>query len=207
MSRRPLKIMIIDENPARAAVLEQGLRVTRAGVEDGTFDVHHVRDHRNLLARIAAAAPDAILIGLEQPSRETLERMFDIARLARLPIAMFVDESDGAAVHAAVDAGVSSYVVDGLRKERVRLILDVTMSRFRAVEGLRRELEQAKTALEERKVIEQAKAILMRQRGCSEDDAYALLRRTAMNQNRKIAEIARTLVAAAALIGARSEQD
>lgn len=207
MSRRSLRILIIDENAARAAILEEGLRVTSAGVDEATFDVHHIRDRVNLLERMAAVDPDAVLIDLGDPSSIALEQMLEIARVARRPIAIFVDKSDGAAIAAAIDAGVAAYVVDGLRRERVRSILDVTMKRFQAVERLRRELAQAKSALEERKVIEQAKAILMRQRGCSESDAYALLRRTAMSQNRRIAELARTLVAAAALIGARSEQD
>jgi response regulator NasT len=126
--------------------------------------------------------------------------MFQVSRLARRPIAMFVDRSDSAMVQAAIDAGVSAYIVDGLRKERVKSILDVTISRFHAFDRLQSELMLAKSALDERRVIEQAKSILMQQRGCSEDDAYVLLRRTAMNQNRKIAELARSLVAAAALL-------
>ena len=145
--------------------------------------------------------PDVILIDLENPSRDTLEQMFQVSRLARRPIAMFVDQSDRASVQAAIDAGVSAYVVDGLRKERVKPILDVTISRFHAFARLEAELRQAKSALEDRKIIDQAKAILMKQRNLSEEDAYVLLRRTAMNQNRKIADLARSLVSAAALFG------
>jgi response regulator NasT len=200
--RRSLRILIIDENAARAAILEEGLRLAGSGEDTGTLEVHHISDTANLLARIGAIDPDVILIDLENPSRATLEHMFEVSRLARRPIAMFVDRSDSAAVQAAIDAGVSAYVVDGLRKERVRSILDVTISRFRAFERLQSELREARSALEERKIIEQAKGILMRQRGCSEEEAYVLLRRTAMNQNRKIAELARSLVAAAALLDA-----
>ena len=191
----------------RAAILEEGLRLASSGEEGGLLEVHHIRDTVNLLARIGSVDPDVILIDLENPSRDTLEQMFQVSRLARRPIAMFVDKSDSATVQAAIDAGVSAYVVDGLRKERVRSILDVTISRFHAFDRLQSELAQAKSALEDRKLIEQAKAILMQQRGCSEDDAYVLLRRTAMNQNRKIAELARSLVAAAALLRAGGEHD
>ncbi len=95
----------------------------------------------NLLARIGAVDPDVILIDLENPSRDTLEQMFQVSRLARRPIAMFVDKSDSATVQAAIDAGVSAYVVDGLRKERVRSILDVTISRFHAFDRLQSELQ------------------------------------------------------------------
>jgi response regulator NasT len=201
MPSRPLRILIIDENAVRAAILEEGLREAHesGGGKDAVV-VHHIRDMVKLLPRIAAVDPDVILIDLENPSRDTLEQMFQVSRLARRPIAMFVDKSDSATVQAAIDAGVSAYIVDGLRKDRVKPILDVTISRFHAFDRLQSELHAAKSALEDCKVIDQAKAILMKQRKLSEEDAYVLLRRTAMNQNRKIAELARSLVAAAALL-------
>jgi response regulator NasT len=201
MTQRLLRILIIDENAVRAAILEEGLRGASSGGDNGTLEVHHLRDMANVLPRIAAVDPDVILIGLENPSRDTLEQMFQVSRVARRPIAMFVDKSDSATVQAAIDAGVSAYVVDGLRKERVKSILDVTISRFHAFDRLQSELKQAKSALEDRKIIDQAKGIVMKQRGCTEEVAYVLLRRTAMNQNRKIADLARSLVAAAALLG------
>ena len=207
MTQRSLRILIIDENAVRAAILEEGLRLANDGEDGGAPEIHHIRDTTNLLARIGAVDPDVILIDLENPSRDTLEQMFQVSRLARRPVAMFVDKSDSATVQAAIDAGVSAYVVDGLRKERVQSILDVTISRFHAFDRLQSELRLAKSALEDRKIVEQAKAILMQQRGCSEDDAYVLLRRTAMNQNRKIAELARSLVAAAALLGPGGADD
>ena len=200
MRQRSLRILIVDENAVRAGILDEGLRVATDGTNGDALEIHHIRDLANLLARIAAVNPDVILIDLENPSRDTLEQMFQVSRLARRPIAMFVDKSDSATAQAAVDAGVSAYVVDGLRKERVKPILDVTFSRFNAFDRLQSELRAAKAALEDRKIIEQAKRILMRQRGCSEDDAYVLLRRTAMNQNRKMTELASSLVAAVALL-------
>jgi response regulator NasT len=114
---------------------------------------------------------------------------------------MFVDRSDGASIEKAVEAGVSAYVVDGLRKERVKPILDMAVSRFNAFSKLTQELEQARSELEDRKLIDQAKGILQRTRGLSEADAYALLRSTAMNKNRRIVEIAQSLVTAADLLG------
>jgi response regulator NasT len=201
MSHGPLRILIIDENAVRAAILEEGLREANAEQADALV-IHHIRDTIDLLPRIASIDPDVILIDLENPSRDTLEQMFQVSRLARRPIAMFVDKSDSETVQAAVDAGVSAYVVDGLRKERVKPILDVTISRFYAFDRLRSELQEAKVALEDRKIVDQAKGILMRQRNLSEEDAYVLLRRTAMNQNRKIVELARSLVSAAVLLDA-----
>jgi response regulator NasT len=200
MTGRPLRILIIDENAVRAAILEEGLREAHAGDGGHGVTIVHVRDTIGLLPRIASVDPDVILIDLENPSRDTLEQMFQVSRLARRPIAMFVDKSDSATVQAAIDAGVSAYIVDGLRKERMKPILDVTISRFHAFDRLQSELSAAKSALEDRKIIDQAKAILMKQRNLSEEDAYVLLRRTAMNQNRKIGDLARSLVGAAALL-------
>jgi two-component system, response regulator / RNA-binding antiterminator len=200
LNQRPLRILIIDENAVRAAILEDGLRVATAGDSDAAIEIHRIRDMTNLLPRIGSVDPDVILIDLENPSRDTLEQMFQVSRSVRRPVAMFVDKSDSATVQAAIDAGVSAYVVDGLRKERVRSILDVTISRFHAFDRLHNELHEARSALEDRRIIDRAKAILIKQRGCSEEEAYVLLRRTAMNQNRKIAELARSLVAAAELL-------
>jgi response regulator NasT len=199
MSEADLRVLIVDQNLMRASVLEEGLR------EAGYRKLVVVRDMQNLLRRIVDEEPDVILIDLENPNRDVLEQMFQVSRIVARPVAMFVDQSDSSMIEAAIDAGVGAYVVDGLRKERVKAILDVTISRFHAFDRLQNELQQAKSALEDRKIVEQAKAILMQQRGCSEDEAYVLLRRTAMNQNRKIAELARSLIAAAALLpGGRS---
>jgi response regulator NasT len=193
MNARPLKVLIIDENLVRAAILEDGLR------DCGELDVYHIREMSELLPRVAAINPDVILIDLENPSRDTLEQMFQVSRWAERPIAMFVDKSDSDSVQAAIDAGVSAYVVDGLRRERVKPVLDVTISRFNAFHRLQQELNEARSALEDRKLIERAKQILMDQNGLTEAAAYTLLRRTAMDQSRKIAYLARALVTAAEL--------
>ena len=154
------------------------------------------RARRNLLARISAVDPDVILIDLENPSRDVLEQMFQVSRVVKRPIAMFVDQSDSASIQASVDAGVSAYIVDGLKKERIKSILDLCISRFNAFSRLQTELEQTKNALEDRKVIDRAKGILMKRKNMSEADAYDLLRRTAMNENKKIAEIAQSVITA-----------
>ncbi len=189
-----LRIIIIDESPVRAAILKEGLR------EAGYVDVLHIDDRADLLTRVYAMDPDVILIGLESPSRDTLEQMFQVSREVKRPIAMFVDQSDKAMIEAAVEAGVSAYVVDGLRKDRVKPILDMCISRFNAFARMQRELEAARTALEERKVVDRAKGILMTHKGLSEADAYALLRRAAMNEKKRIAEVAASIVTAAELL-------
>src|SRR5260221_3135146 len=188
------KIVIVDESPIRAAILQEGLR------EAGFTRVVHVSEMQGLLARIYEQDPDVILIDLENPSRDVLEAMFQVSRAVRRPIAMFVDQSDSASIEAAVDAGVSAYIVGGLQKERIKNILDLCISRFNSFARLRDELERARTALEERKVIDRAKGILMTAKNLTEEAAYALLRRTAMNESKKIAEVAQSVVTAAELL-------
>ena len=189
-----LKIVIVDESPIRAAIIEEGLR------EAGFGQVVHIAETANLLARVYAVDPDVILIDLENPSRDVLEQMFQVSRVVKRPVAMFVDQSDSASIRAAVDAGVSAYVVDGLKKERVKHILDMCISRFNAYTRLQNELDRAKSALAERKVIDRAKRILMKARNITEEEAYALMRRTAMNENKKIVDIAQSVVTAADLL-------
>jgi response regulator NasT len=195
MSDATLHILVVDENVARAAVIEEGLR------EAGRHTVTVVTDMRELLAQIARADPDVIFIDLENPNRDVLEQMFQVSRAVRRPVVMFVDQSDKASIEAAIDAGVSAYVVNGMRKERVKPILDMAISRFNAFHRLREELDRTKQALADRKIIDKAKGILMKSRNISEEDAYALLRKTAMNESRRMAEVARALVTAVKLLG------
>lgn len=188
------KIVIVDESPIRAAILEEGLR------EAGYGDVHHIREMQNLLARIYQLDPEVILIDLENPSRDVLEQMFQVSRAVRRPVAMFVDQSDAESARASVDAGVSSYIVDGLKKERIKPILDLCISRFNAFSKLQDELERTKSALEERKIIDRAKGIVMKLKGLNEEEAYVLLRSTAMREKKKIGEIAQSIITAAELL-------
>ena len=185
-----IKIAIVDESPVRSAILEEGLR------EAGFTDVTRIAEMTSLLARIYQIDPDVILIDLENPSRDVLEQMFQVSRIVKRPIAMFVDQSDTASIQASVDAGVASYIVDGLKKERIKHILDTCISRFNAFAKLQDELDRTRSALEERKVIDRAKGILMSAKKLTEEEAYALLRSTAMKENKKIAEIAQSVITA-----------
>jgi response regulator NasT len=189
-----LKIVVVDADPQRAAIIEAGLRDAGYGqivVFDGTA---------NLLQKVVAVEPDVILIDLENPSRDTLEQMFQVSRVVKRPVAMFVDQADTRSIQAAVEAGVSAYVVDGLKRERVKTILDLCVSQFNAFARLQAELDQARAALEDRKVIDRAKGLVMKLKGLSEEEAYALMRRTAMNEKKKLSEIARSIITAAELL-------
>ncbi|MEA3537271.1 ANTAR domain-containing response regulator [Rhizobium sp. CC-YZS058] len=189
-----LRILVIDENTIRASIIEEGLK------EAGHLQVSVIHEMQGVARLIETMDPDVIIIDIENPNRDMMEHMFQLTRMISRPIAMFVDRSDTASIEAAVDAGVSAYVVDGLKKERIKPILDMAVSRFNAFSRLQRELAEARTALEERKVIERAKGILMKMRGLSEEQAFALLRQTAMNEKKKLADIAQSVVTAAGLL-------
>jgi response regulator NasT len=189
-----LSILIVDQNVTRASILEEGLR------EAGYRDVTVQREMQYLMRRILEVDPDVIFIDLQNPNRDVLEQMFQVSRSVQRPIAMFVDRSDTDMIEAAVAAGVGAYVVDGLKKERVKAVLDMAMSRFNAFNKLQEELTSARQALDERKLIERAKGILVKECGVSEEAAYAMLRKTAMNENRRLGEVARSVVTAARLL-------
>lgn len=191
MSGPELSILVIDENRVRAAIIEEGLR------EAGHSRITIISEMLGLVRRIQEAAPDVIVIDLENPNRDMLEDLFRVSRAVRKPVAMFIDKSDTAMIAEAIAAGVSAYVVDGLRKERVKAILDLAVSRFNAFEHIRTELETAKQALSDRKAVDRAKGILMKMKHINEDEAYALLRQTAMRQNMRIGKVAESIIATA----------
>lgn len=187
---KTLSILVIDEDPDRAAIVERGL------VEAGYTRVAKIGASVNLVSRIQALAPDVIIIDLENPDRDTLEQMFQVSRAIQRPIAMFVGHSDGETIRAAVEAGVSAYVVDGLRQERIQPIVEMAISRFAAFDTLRRERDEAQAKLADRKTIEKAKGLLMKRKGLDEEQAYSIMRRTAMQQNRRLADIAESVITA-----------
>ena len=186
----------------RGALVEEGLRAS------GIRDVRLIDSTRFLLNNLVAYDPDMIIIDLDDPARDTLEQMFAISRVVQRPVAMFVDRAGEGDVERAIDAGVSAYVVNGLRPDRVRPVVDAAITRYRAFAKLQRELEDARTALDgtrtalaERRDVERAKALLAERRGLGDDEAYRLLRQRAMNERRRVGEVARALVEADRLLG------
>jgi response regulator NasT len=145
-------------------------------------------------------SPDIVLIDIDNPSRDMLEELTVASGPMERPVAMFVSGAAGGLARAAVEAGVSAYVVDGLQAERIKPVIDTAIARFQVLRQMRTELAETRRALEERKVIDRAKGLLMKAKGVSEDEAYALLRKTAMNQNRRVAEVAEALVTASGLL-------
>ena len=151
-------------------------------------------------AKSKSIAPDVIIMDLGNPNRDFLEHMFRLSKAIQKPVAMFVDQSSEQAMLDAIEAGVSAYVVDGLKQERIKSILDLAIMRFRAFDKLRQERDDALLALDERKLVDRAKGIVMRQRGLDEAAAFQLLRNAAMTQGRRIGQIADAIVQTEAIL-------
>ncbi|HSF13908.1 MAG TPA: ANTAR domain-containing protein [Erythrobacter sp.] len=190
-----MRIAIVDESASRASIIEEGL-ATLEGCE-----IFTLTSRTGLIAQIAKIAPDIIFMDLGNPSRDVLEEYFAVSRALDHPIAMFVDQSDDDQIAASIDAGVSTYVVDGLSAKRIAPLLNMTIRRFQAYARLQTELAEAQGKLAERDLIDKAKRILMHTRGVSEPVAYAELRKKAMSTNRRIADIAEAVVTAHDLMG------
>jgi len=188
-----LHIVIVEPEETRARLLIDSLQPLG-------HQVTVISEASGLARRVCDIAPDIVLIDMSNPSRDALEEMALAAGPMDRPVAFFVDRTDRDLTLQAIEAGVSAYVVDGLQPERVSTVMDAAIARFQLFRRMRVELETTRRALEERKVLDRAKGILMKARGVSEDEAYALLRKTAMDQGRKVAEVASALVTAAGLL-------
>ncbi len=189
-----LSVIVVEADRGRALQIVESLR------EAGDFDIQVISEVTSLARQIKAREPDIVLIDIANPSRDMLEEMALASGPLERPVAMFVDRSDAGLSSAAIEAGVSAYVVDGLRPERVKPVLDAAIARFRMFQRMRTELEETKRALEERKVIDRAKGMIMKARGVTEDEAYAALRKAAMDQGKRLADVAESLVTAAGLL-------
>ncbi|MEM1363585.1 MAG: ANTAR domain-containing protein [Pseudomonadota bacterium] len=189
-----LKIAIVEEDVDRSRQIVDGLR------DAGNFEVIVLGETSSMTRRLTEIAPDVVLIDISNPSRDSLEALSLASGAQERPVAMFVDRSDDELTRAAIEAGLSAYVVDGLKPERIKPVLDAAIARFNMVSQMRSELETVRAALAERKTIDRAKGLLMRARGLSEDEAYALLRKTAMDSGKKLVDVAQALVTAADLL-------
>jgi response regulator NasT len=189
-----LRVLVVDNDMERSDLLRTALQ------NAGYLVVAEVDSAVDIVAQVRAVKPDVIVIDRDSPDRDTLEHVCMITRDEPRPIVMFTQDHNQALMREALQAGVSAYVVDGLSAERVQGIVNVAVARFEQWQGLREELNQAQASLAERKVIDRAKGILMKQRRCSEDEAYRLLRKTAMDRNERLVRVAENIIAMASLL-------
>ena len=190
----PLIVLLIDSDTERARIVEAGLRgaaITKLASSDSG----------NILSSISKLQPDVIIMDCDSPDRDTIENLRIVARENPKPIVMFVEDGDGSLAKEAVRAGVSAYIVDGLTSSRVQSVIEVAIERFKMFDGLQRELEKSKEDLEARKTIERAKGILMDKRGISESEAFASMRKLAMQESITIKQVADKILSVASLLG------
>ncbi|MEN8169177.1 MAG: ANTAR domain-containing protein [Pseudomonadota bacterium] len=193
-SNQKLKVLLIDENRGHSALLEQVLN----GADHEVIAI--LASGENISQQVAELQPDVVIVDLESPGRDTLEHLRCISRDNPKPVVMFADDSDSSSIDKAIEAGVSAYVVDGLSDNRIKPLMDVAIARFREYQALKDELARVKTTLEERKLIDRAKGIIMKRKGCGEEEAYQMLRKTAMSSNQRLAEVARNLITSLELL-------
>lgn len=189
-----MRVLLVDETPERAELLKRALHESDYAV------FVHTGSTANLLTQVRKIEPDVIIIDRDSPDRDTLEHVCSVTRDEPRPIVFFTQDGDRATIQAAVRAGVSAYIVGGMSVERLRPIMDVAMARFEEFQAMRQELDKAKLSLAERKQIERAKGIVMKSRGVSEDEAYGMLRKLAMERNQRLAQVAEDVLSMAELL-------
>ena len=185
---KTLSVLLIDDNPARAEIVESGLR------DAGYVLLERLEGTYDLPARVAALKPDVIVVSIDSPSRDAIEDLRRTTEQQPRPIALFADRSDPATIAAGMEAGVSAYVVKGLAQDRVQSVVDVAVAHFNRYHSMREELDRARLSLVERKTVDRAKGLLMEQKGIGEEAAYRLLRKLAMDQNKRIGEVAQDIL-------------
>ena len=187
-----MRVLVIDPDPARAALVAEGL--------DGVDPLEVRQTAQFDAAEVASFSPDIIVVACDSADRYTLESLRVAGETNPRPVVMFADRSEPGLAEQAIRAGVAAYIVDGLAPARVRPILEVAMTRFSLMQQLRGDLAKAKANLESRKVVDRAKGLLMKERGLDEDAAYKLLRKLAMDTGRPIGAVATDLLAFAGVL-------
>lgn len=190
-----MRILLVDPDEARRERVVEGLSAlddVRILMVDNTLGVTQ---------HVVKFQPDMVIVACESPARDAIEDLRRVSESNPRPILMFVDHADPEQVEDALRAGVAAYVAEGLEPQRIRAVLDLASAQFRVMEEMRRDLARARADLAARKTIEKAKGLLMRQRNLDEEEAYTLMRKTAMDQGKSVAAIAEALIAAASLLG------
>jgi response regulator NasT len=193
---------IADEEDLQALQQAERSRALRIGLLENGYNLVAVLPADPFLTeRLAQLRPDLVIVDAESEARDALEHVVLATRDAPRPIVLFTNDSDTSQVRHAVAAGVSAYIVAGLEAARIRPILDMALARFEHEQALRAELDSARTELKERKTIERAKGLLMQRQGLSEPEAYARLRKTAMDKGLRLHEVAQRMLDVIELLG------
>ena len=187
-----LNVLVIDEFDTDR-LLEQALR--RHGCEVATLKLEAL----DMAAVIASLQPDVVVLNLYAPTDAVLKTIVAINQSYSLPVIMFAEDQQTETIDKVIKAGVSAYIVDGLEAKRIKAIVDIAIARFKEQQALKDELKKTKSQLEDRKLVDRAKAILIKSQGYSEDQAYHALRKLAMDRNIALGEMAKNVIAMAEL--------
>jgi response regulator NasT len=185
----PIRVMLVDDHPSRAQSVEEHLKA--AGFE--VLSV--ISSATGLLCQIEQHRPDVVLIDLQSPDRDVLESLAIVNRHSPTAMVMFAEEDDPDYIRQAVEAGISTYLMEGINPAKVKPVIEVAMAQFKSFQGLRQELDSARTQLQDRTLIEKAKGLLMLQKRISENEAHQLLTRLAMDNNQRLRDVAQTVIA------------
>ncbi|MBU0783837.1 MAG: ANTAR domain-containing protein [Gammaproteobacteria bacterium] len=191
----PLKVLLVDEEPGRAAILERAL------LDAGYVLVSRLSSADRLAEHVAVSQPDIVIVDIDSPDRDCLENMAVLSRSNPKPVIMFSDEDNEDTIASAIRAGVSAYVADGMNPERVRPIVQVAVARFREFQALKNELQKTRDQLADRKLIDKAKGLLMKHRNFNEDEAYHAMRKLAMERNQRLVDTARSVIEVFEMLG------
>lgn len=187
-SEQLLKVLLVDTETARSALLSQALQ------DQGYQVIGRVTPGPSLLANIARHMPDLVVIDTESPNRDMLESMSLLSEHNPLPVVMFAEDDSDVVVREAISSGVSGYVARNTDPDRVRSIMKVAIARFREYQALKKELVDVKTELEKSKLLQKAKALLMKSKGATEDEAHQAILKMSMEQNKSITEISENII-------------
>jgi two-component system, response regulator / RNA-binding antiterminator len=190
-----LKVLLVDEEPGRAAILERAL------LDAGYVLVSRLSSADRLAEHVAASQPDIVIVDIDSPDRDCLENMAVLSRSNPKPVIMFSDEDNEDTIASAIKAGVSAYVADGMNPDRVRPIVQVAVARFREFQALKNELQKTRDQLADRKLIDKAKGLLMKHRNFNEDEAYHAMRKLAMERNQRLVDTARNVIEVFEMLG------
>lgn len=191
----PLKVLLVDEEPGRAAILERAL------LDAGYVLVSRLSSADRLIEHVAVSQPDIVIVDIDSPDRDCLENMAVLSRSNPKPVIMFSDEDNEDTIASAIKAGVSAYVADGMNPDRVRPIVQVAVARFREFQALKNELQKTRDQLADRKLIDKAKGLLMKHRNFNEDEAYHAMRKLAMERNQRLVDTARNVIEVFEMLG------
>ena len=189
-----MKVMLIEDSSTSSSIVYNTL------IDEGYDAPIKVGSSDDIFKKASDAKADMIIVNVIEPDSKLLTQLKYISELYPVPVVIFSEKGESDVIQSAVQAGVSAFIIDGLSEKRIKPVLNVALARFSNYSKLREELAKTKETLANRKIIEKAKGLIMQQRNCTEDEAYTLLRKIAMDRNQKLSDVAKSLLELSSLL-------